>query len=316
MRDMDCDHWDVQQTEEGLQEVLRRLAECRAAGDQVGIGYALLNLSFLVKWVRSDTDQAPFERSHELALEALEVFRSVDEPRGLVRSLIAASPLAAPEVRESFLSEAEQIAWELGDENQIAAVLAARARSLALYDRSAATKLHERVLKTFESTGNQRGKAQTLFALAIGSGTASEKLEFAREAAHLYRELGDPAQASRCMSVALLNAEEIHPIGELRELAKAGLADALTAGDRLQERHFYEKLAQISKANGDEALVEQYGRWAKDLEDSDGLSPLERRELDVQMGKWLASYARAQGLEDADEFEAELGRLDEPETEP
>jgi len=302
--------WNVPRTEEGLQQVLRRLEECRANGDQVEVGNGLLKLSYLVKWVRSDTAASPCARAHELALQALEVFRGAGDREGLVRALVAASAMADFRERERLLSEAEALAEGIGDENSVAMVLAAKARALGLSDRGQATELHRRALAIFKRTENQRGQAQCLFSLSIREGTSYEKYDFAIEGARLYAGLGDHAEASRCIMMALVNAEEIRPLSELGDLAQEGLQYALNAGDRTQEGSFYRKLALIADANEQQEEADKYRRWATDIEESDGRTPHERWEDNLDMAKMMIAMAKTQGHKDAAKaFREELKRL-------
>ena len=276
----------------------------------VETGNGLLALSFLVKWVRSDTVQPPFVRSHELAMQALDVFRQAGHEKGQVRALVTASAMVAPSTRENMLSEAEALADSLGEENLVAMVLAAKARGLAMSDRARATELHRRVLEIYRRTGNQRGQAQSLFSLAIGEGDSAKKRDYAMEAARLYRALGDAGEASRCVSIALMNAEEIQPLTDLEGLVREGLEDALKAANRSQERHFYDKLALIALSKGNVEEADKYRRWSKDLEAADGLTPRERWENDVEMTKTMISMAKTQGNKDATKvFQDELKRL-------
>lgn len=302
--------WNVPRTEEGLQQVLHGLERCRAASNLVEVGNGLLALSFLVKWVRSDTSQPPFVRSHELALEALEAFRQARDVKGQVRALVAATAMTDPGTRESLLSEAASLAEEIGDEDCVAMVLAAKARGLALADREQASELQRRVLEIYRRTGNERGIAQCLFSLSIGSGTSAEKRDCAVEAARLYREMREPAEAARCVMIAMMNAEEIEPLGELESLAREGLQDALDAGDRGDEGHFYGKLAVVVAAKGQFEEAAKYQRWAADLRDADGLTPLERWKGEVEMAKMMIGMAKTQGHKDAAKlFQDELKSL-------
>lgn len=302
--------WDVPETEEGLQQVLLQIDQCRSAGDLVETGNGLLALAHLVKWVRSDTNAPPFARARELALEALALFREAGHEKGKLRALIVASPFVDPSAQENLLSEAEAIASKLGDEKTMADVLSARARTLAMSDRPQAEELYRRVLGIYRRIGDVGGQARTLFGLAIGEGTAEEKLLFAREAAGLYRSLGDRKHASMCISIALMNAEEVQPLTELEGLVREGLEDAQASGNRSQEAHFYQKLALISLANGQLEEAERYRRWAKDLDDADGLTPLERWEFAVDMTKSMVAMAKTQGNKEAVKlFREELKRL-------
>lgn len=303
--------WDAPRTEEGLQQVLSKLAACRAAGDLEETGYGLLELSYLVKWVRSDTGQPPFFRSHELALEALAIFRRAGHEIGQVRSLVAASALADARRREQMLLEGEALAQKIGDENLVAMVLSARARAIALSDPARAVELHLRVLETYRRAGNLRGQANCLVSLAITSAEGpAMKRDFATEAAQLYRDAGDPKEASRCVAVALWNAEEIQPLSELEDLARQGLEDALDAGDRLQEGHFYSKLAPISVAKGQIEEADKFRQWASDLQDADGMTPLDRWEDNVATTRLMAEIAKSQGnTKAAKMFLDELKRL-------
>jgi hypothetical protein len=269
-----------------------------------------LELSYLVKWVRSDTDLNPFERSRELSLEALDNFRAVGDRSGQVRALIASTALTDPQTRDSMLDEAERLAGELGDDNMVAGVIAGRARGIAMSDSKQAAHLHARALELYLRTGNLRGQANCHFSLSVCGGVSADKRDHALEGAKLNRELGDPAEASRCMSLALMYAEAVEPLANLEPLAMAGLKDALDAGSRSQEAHFYTSLAKIAAAKGQADDAARYNRWAQDIKESDGLSPIERWARDLEMTRMMATWAKEQGdSEAAQSFEEEVERM-------
>ncbi len=307
---MSQDPWDVTRTEEGLQSVLRKLAECRSAQDEVGIGNGLMALAYLVMWVRSDTVEPPIAGPLELSLEALEAFRRAQNVPGQVRALVRASASLDPESRERMMSEAEHLANGTGDEDLVAMVIAGRARALAMTNSEASSSLHQQALEIYRRTGNRGGQARSLFALSVSSGSAADKRDYALEAATINRELGESAEAARCVALALMNAEELAPLSELEELAQAGLQDCLDAGDRSQEGHFYTKLGLIAAAKGQIDEAQKFRRWASDIENSDGLTPRERWENNVEMTKMMISMAKVQGAHEAVKtFREELKRL-------
>lgn len=302
--------WDAPRTEEGFQKILLQLQRCRAEGNDVEIGNGLLALSYLVKWVRSDTEASPFVRAHELSLEALEIFRRAENANGQIRALINATVMADPKTREEMLAEAENLAERTGDENIVASVLAAKARKLGLSDRPQAEVLQQRVLAIYRRTGNKAGQANSLFSLSILEGTSEQKRDYALEAASLYREMGDYGQAARTMSIALMNATEIQPLVELEDLVRQGLQNALDSGEHCLEERFYNDLAFISAAKGQVEEAAKYRRWAQDIQDSDGLTPLERWKEDIEMTKMIISMSKVSGSKDAvDTFKMELKRL-------
>lgn len=302
--------WNTPRTEEGLQRVLRQLEACQAGDDKIELGNGLLALAFLVKWVRSDTAQSPFVRSHELSLEAVEAFRQAGDERGQVRALVSASAMADPKTKEEMLGEAERLADSVSEEYYVALVLITRARSSALSDEERSSGLFWKALEIYRRTDNRHGQAQCLFSLSLGVGTSAEKRDYALEAARLNRELGNFDEASRCVSIALMNAEEIAPLVDLEDLVQEGLQDALNAGDRSQEGYLYGKLAMIEAARGHEEEADKYRRWAAEIEDADGLTPLERWKNNIEMTKMMIAMAKTQGHQEAAKgFREELKRL-------
>lgn len=271
----------------------------------------MLELSYLVKWVRSDTESPPFLRSHELSTEALEVFRQAAHKEGEVRALISVVQFSSAEVRDELLDEAEAIAAGLNSERLVAAVLAARARSMAVMGhRKEARALHLQALTSFRRTGTWADQARCLFSLSIGDGDSREKRDFAIEAADLYRQNGEFAEASRAMLIAFINAEEVDPLSALEGLAEQGLEDAKAAQHSSQMAHFYKKLALIAASNGRFDEAQGYRTLCAKYEDDDGLSPRERWESNLEMTKTIIAMCQTQGNQEAEkEFQTELERL-------
>ncbi len=297
------------QTEEGLQKLLVHLAAARQAGDDAAVGKALLKLAYLVKWVRSDNHEPPFERSHTLALEALEVYRRIDDPAGQVSALIAAAPFELGPEQTGQLDEAELLAAGLADDLLSARVLAARARHLGLVDRDRAKVVALQALELFRSVGNASGQIGIMFSLAILPGERSEKRAFATEGGRLCRDEGDFERGSKLLYLAGMNSEPSE-LGDLEPLNLEILKLAQDAGDRFAERDLYKNLAEISEAKADVEAAARYIRWHAELEESDGLTPLERWEHNVAMTKMLIAMGKRSGSQETVKmFEEDLAQL-------
>lgn len=302
--------WDVPRTEEGLQRLLTLLSEARAARDEATEGRILLALAFIVKWVRSDNDESPFERSHTLALQALEIFRRLGDASGQISALLSAAPFEPRDSSAAMLAQAQQLAAESGNDFEIARVLSARARQMGLVDRAQAKLLTKEALAIFRALGNAGGAAGCLFSLSIADGTPAENREYALEAAKLYREAGNRNEAGHAVMIALMNAKEPGEVVSLEPHIKEALEDAQTTGDRHTEGQCYGYLAQVAEAKGDAEEAAKYLRWKGDLKDSDGLSPLERWRENMAMSKTMIAMAKRMGNKDMGRmFQDELRRL-------
>lgn len=119
-----------------------------------------------------------------------------------------------------------------------------------------------------------------------------------------------PADAARCVDIALMNAEEIEPLASLEPLVRQGLEDAKAADKAFQIRSFYDKLALIAAEKGRPDEANQYRQLAKELQNVDGQTPLERWESDVEMTKMLLATFKAEGNKEAErEFRKALKEL-------
>jgi tetratricopeptide (TPR) repeat protein len=302
--------WDVPQTEEGLQTLLLRLQESRSEGDETAVGWGLLSLAHLVKWVRSDNDEPPFQRAHTLTEDALAIFRRIGDERGLMAALRSTSMFLSPDEMESRQAEAMRLAEHLGDEKEIARVLSAKARSLSRIDKGEATKLARQALEIFLRLEEKHSAAVCLFGLALYEGDKKVKFEAACESARLYRESGDPKEAAHAAIVAVMYGEGLMSWPELEPIVQAGLQDAQLAGDRSSEATFYSHLAKIAAAKGESQEAEKYLHWQNELQESDGLTAEERHQQAIEMTEQMIEMSKRSGDKEAiSMFEEELQRL-------
>lgn len=296
-----------------MQEVLRWLDDCRRRGDDLETGYGLLELSHLVKWVRSDTDADPFERSSELAQEAEVVFRKIGHKPGLVRALIAALPFVPSAKKSRVLKEAEEIAEECGSEELRAKVLEAKGRIIALTDRNAATDHYKHAKDIYSTLGDKQGVASCLFGLAIADESPDTKRDWALEGAEVYAELGDDRRVSMCFRLALMNAEECQPLEELEPLALRALEADQGFGDPEGVAAQYRKLAQIATARSEAEKAQEYERLAATLDD---VTPHEAWQRQLEALGGVAMIASMTGNQEfAAEFAAAMTELLEQEPE-
>jgi hypothetical protein len=286
------------------------LADAREAGDEARLGRLLLDLAYIVKWVRSDNQEPPFERSHTLAIEALGILGRVGDRSGQISALLLAAPFEPKEAAGRMLREADELAGELGTDVEVARVRLAQARSLALMNQDASKQLNHEALELFRRAGHSGGMASCLFALSITNGKTPEKRSYALEAARLHREAGNRDDAGRAVMVALMYSVGQGEIAALEPQIMGVLEDAQAAENRHMEACCYGCLAKIAEANGDLPEAAKYLRWQAELEGSDGLSPHERWKQNLDMTRTLVATAKRMGnLEMVRSFQAELKRL-------
>lgn len=295
---METYDWKVAQDEDGLNQVCEQLTHCRAEHNDLELGRGLLALSFLVKWVRSDTETPPFVRSRELALEALDVFRRIGAQEEILHAALASLPFSPPAQTEQLLAEAQEIAEKLPDETFRGLVWAAKARTIALRDPDEAEDLNDRAIAIFRRTGNKANLAQSLFSRSIAGESDANKRDAAIEAAQLYRKLGDFSQACRCTQMAILNSALSHSLLDIEPLIRQGLEDAYATGEHRNEGYYYGKLAEIAESKGDTEEAAKYRRWRQDIEESDGRTPLERWQDQFDCVELMLMKARIDGDKD------------------
>jgi hypothetical protein len=309
--------WDIPRTEEGLQTLLRYREEARSTGDQETEARALLELAFLVKWVRSDNDEPPFQRSNTLSLEALEIYRQLGNRKGQISALLSACSFQSPVGTSLMLAEAEKLAKELGEDSELVRVIAARARRTALSDPEEGKRLTAVALEMYTRLGDASGMAGCYFSMTISADGSKQKVAYALEAMRLYREVGHLDQAGKAVTLAVMYTHDPRDLIGLKTEVERALKDAQAAGNRSMERMGYGHLAKIAEAEGDVESAEKFLRWQGDLRDSDGLTPLERWENDVEMTRMLVAMGKRNGnSETVKAFQTELRRLKKEKPEP
>jgi hypothetical protein len=88
----------------------------------------------------------------------------------MIRALVAAVPFETAEEAVAKLARAEMLAAETSEED-VAFVLAAKARRVAIYDRHEARGLNERAIEICRRWGSKSGVADCLFSMSIGEGS-------------------------------------------------------------------------------------------------------------------------------------------------
>jgi len=288
----DRPEFEFARSEEGLQAALGLLAQARLTGDSGTEGRVLLKLCYLVKWVRSDNNEPPFDRAQSLAEEALRVFRTIGDQHGIASALLQPVVMSGPDASDRRLQEAEDIARELEDRMLLANVIAARSRAMGLRDRERAKELALEALALYRDLNHSRGVAGCLFSLAIAPGESGEKRGFAVEAFYCYRQAGDTEEAGRALSLSVMNADSDEDLIELEPHFLLALSDAQSTGDHRGRERCFGFLAKIAVAKGDLGAATEYRRQETELKDLDGLPPREKWEMDVYFTKMLITAAK------------------------
>ena len=218
----------------------------------------LMLLSHFVKWVRSDNHEPPFARATTLALEALAIYERLGNPKGQISALLAATPGSPPEKAAEFLTRANGLAVESGDELQIANVLRLQAARAGMSDRTWSAQLNRDALAIYERHGHRSGQAACYASLVLVSGDDQEALTAALTGADLYEALGDPKNAARCLSMALqFHAKSIKIDDQLR-LAERGQRLVQQVTWPGLEASFYSALGRIHKELGNHEESAKY----------------------------------------------------------
>lgn len=299
--------WQFPQTPEGVQACVRQMDEVAAAGDERELAYGMLALGRLLLWVPTEGVTSPFLTDHSLSLRALEIFRKVGDRRGEMKALRFASPMSSRAME--MLDEAEAIALELGDEVELAYTYNRKSSRYGFADKPRAVEYNQKALEILERHGKKEGMAMVLFCLAVQLPTDEESLAAAIRSAELYREVGKPRDASRSWSIATMYVDDKDH--ELRErIYQSGLDAAQASGYSSQEATFYALFAQLRIAQGRNEEAQTYLRWERDIEESDGLSPAERLDNQIESTKGFVELAKGMGNEEAvTMFKDELKRL-------
>lgn len=298
---------DFPQTEEGLQSALVALAAARENGDPVAEGWLLLDLAQLVKWVRSDNDESPFERAHTLACEAVAVFRSNGDNRGLTRALCSASPFASPKDRKSMLAEAERLARELDDRGEVARVISTQSRILAMSDRAKAVELTQEALAIYRDLDDAGGMGGCLFSLSIQLEDSSDKRGCAVGAYECYSRVGKWDDAARVLSVAKWNCATDQERLDLEPMLRTALENVTKDSCRWSCAR---ELAEIEAIKGNTEGVAHYQAIVEEADAMECRTPLEKWETDLTFTQMLIQTCKRTGNKEALQlFKDELLKL-------
>jgi hypothetical protein len=164
-----------------------------------------------------------------------------------------------------------------------------------MFDKLKAVKLQREALEIYERLNDSRGQAMCLFSLAIQESDRDVSHACAMRSAVLYRSANDHTEAARAITLALMYWPKGGPLQAERELAEQGLKDAQIAGSRSNEKIFYSHLSRISARQGNFEEADQFRRWEKENEDSDGLTPEERRRDEIEFAKSMIETAKKMG---------------------
>ena len=284
--------------EADLEALVVERNECLARGDELGYARCLLVLAHVVKWVRSENEQHPFERANSLALEALPILERLGDQNGVIGALLMAAPGLGPEKGSQAIDSALEIARTLGDELLVARVLSRRAASLSGADSLRSIEILEECLEIYTRLGQVGGQASCHFSLVIRNSDEGKCLEHALRAAELYRSIQNYKEAAKSMSLALLYFENMS-LADRRSLTEIALKDAQAAGNRSFEGSIYGRLSKICAEEGDFEDAKRYATWAQEFADSDGMTPKERRREEVAQTKYFANLAESMGQSEA-----------------
>lgn len=298
---------DFPHTEEGLQSALAALATARERGDTGAEGWLLLDLAQLVKWVRSDNEESPFERSYTLAREAEAAFRSTGDNRGLARALCSASPFATPKDRKRMLAEAERIARELGDRGEIARVISTQSRILAASERAKSVELAQEALAIYRDLDDASGMGGCLFSLSIQHGESSDKRGYAVEAYECFAQVHRWDDAAMVLSVAAWNCTSDQERLDLEPMLLTALENVTRDSRRWSCAR---ELAEIEAIKGNLEGVAHYQAMVEEADAMECLTPLEKWETDVTFTQMLVQTCKRTGNKGAAQlFKDELSKL-------
>jgi len=185
--------------------------------------------------------QADYGVADELCQEALELSRSLGDPRGVADALTGVAlgrrARGAYEEAEAHYREALSIYGELGDEEATARTLDRLAIVLTIAaDEARGRELFERSLEMFRRLGDSTGVALCLHGLVMARVPGNPALARAQidESLEILRGLGDRRNLAKVLWSA---AEVAREVGEF-ESASAYLAESLTLMVEFGDRWF------------------------------------------------------------------------------
>jgi hypothetical protein len=258
--EMKPDPFDVPWTEEGRDEVRRRVEELWDKGDSLELGLGLTRLSRLVFQVGSWDDGSAFGVAATIADRAIEVLRRIGDKQALAAALRArAVPFVQPDIVEECLNEALSLSREIGDRAGEAAALFRLSKASIANPRPDLLSEAETI---YQELDDACGIAVCLMARAFQDGPREDRdrVEKATRAAHEYERGGDVESAYRTRMIANMFSSEATPYEERKANLVEAVRLARATGDLGNLASVYRSLSNLGTTAGrpdDEAHFSQ-----------------------------------------------------------